>query len=154
MTGISVGGRRPCIKSTFLAAGDGMAGWRSSPRQKDSGHVFGWQRRLQVCCGHVWQTCVGSSCSRLQRNKHVAVADVGRFRFGHEYSHSCHALNQHSQRFWCGISPARSPRAYILRSGCEAEGNRSFPVTRHGSLAIPVTTALSTPESITALSFS
>ncbi|MGK3456617.1 hypothetical protein ACSLOG_27585, partial [Escherichia coli] len=32
-----------------------------------------------------------------------------------------------SQKFWSGISPARSPRAYILRSGCEAEGNRSFP---------------------------
>ncbi|MCB5509392.1 hypothetical protein LIP88_18620, partial [Erysipelatoclostridium ramosum] len=63
ITGISVGSRRPCVKSTFLAASDGMAGWRSSPRQKDSGHVFGW-RRLRVYCGHVWQTCV-SSCSKV-----------------------------------------------------------------------------------------
>ncbi len=34
MTGISVGGGRPCIKSTFLAAGDGMAGWQSSQDRK------------------------------------------------------------------------------------------------------------------------
>ncbi|WP_334033173.1 hypothetical protein, partial [Acinetobacter baumannii] len=45
---------------------------------------------------------------RSKRNKHVAVVVVYRFRLGHSYNHSCHALTQHAQRFLGGISPARS----------------------------------------------
>ncbi len=137
MTGISVGGRRPCIKSTFLAAGDGMAGWRSSPRRKGSRPCLRLAEGASMLRPCLCLSLRQQLLKRLQRNKHVAVADVSRFRFGHRYNHSCHALNQHSQRFWCGISQLVPPERIFSVPVVKQKVTGHFPVTRHGSLAIP-----------------